>query len=564
MRKLFVLLLAVIMLFSLSLTGCSKPGSEGEEPSTTPGETSAPSDSEAPTDEGSAEGKQLVVQLGPNPETIDPALNSAVDGGNIILFAFDCLLNIDKDNKVIAGAAETWEVSDDGLIWTFNLREGLKWSDGSDLTAEDFVYSWKRVVDPNTAAPYAETVLGMVKGYDEAVAGNPDALAVSAPDATTFVVELSRPCAFFDKLAAFGTLSPVNKATIEANGDAWATEPETYITNGAFYISEWVPSSYILMKKNPYYREADDIKLDSIKLLLIEDANASYAAYQTGEAHMIKDVPTAEIPSLEGREDFYIEPILGTYYLSLNTGLEQFSDPRVRMALSLAIDRKYMSETLTQGVYSPATNFIGTGVVDWDGSQFMDNANGGKPYIDIEDHEGNVAKAKELLAEAGYPNGEGFPTITYSINDSGYHKDFAQYIQQAWKEIGINCNVEVVEWASFLPMRRAGDYEISRNGWVCDYNDASNMLDLFYSTNGNNDGHYKNPEYDAAMDKAAAETDPKTRSAYLHEAEDIMMNDAACIPIAYYNDYYLQSTKVIGAWHSPYGFWYFQYADIAE
>lgn len=508
--------------------------------------------------------KQLTAQIGPNPETIDPALNSAVDGGNMLLFAFDCLLNVDKDNKIIPGAAETWDVTEDGLTWTFTLRKDLKWSDGTPFTANDFVYSWKRVADPKTAAPYGETVLGMVKGYDEAAAGNVDALAVSAPDDNTFVVELAHPCAYFDKLAAFATLSPVNKATIEKNGDAWATKPETYITNGPFYISEWVPSSYILFKKNPHYRDTDSIKLDSIKLLLIEDSNASYAAYKTGEAMMIKDVPTAEIPSLRSSDEFHVDSLLGTYYISLNDSLPQFSDPRVRMALSLAIDRKYVADTLMQGTYTPAPHFIGTGVADWDGSSFMDNANGGKPYIDINDFEGNLAKAKQLMADAGYPNGEGYPVINYSLNDSAYHKVVAQYLQQAWKELGITVNVNVVEWASFTPLRRAGDYEASRNGWLFDYNDASNMLELLVSTNGNNDGKYNNAEYDALMAKAAAEPDAKTRSGYLHQAEDILMNEAACIPIAYYNDFYLQSSKITGSWHSPYGYWYFQYADIAE
>ncbi|MGI5971627.1 MAG: peptide ABC transporter substrate-binding protein [Oscillospiraceae bacterium] len=549
MVKKIAILLALAMLLTLGLAACGKTE---EIPST-----------EAPGG-ATAEGKQLVAQIGPNPETIDPALNSAVDGGNYLLFAFDCLLNIDKDNKVIPGAAESYDVSEDGLTWTFKLRKGLKWSDGSDLTAKDFVYSWKRVADPATAAPYGETVLGMVKGFDEAAAGDVDALAVSAPDDTTLVVELAHPCAYFDKLAAFATLSPVNQATIEKNGDAWATKPETYICNGPFYISEWVPGSYILFKKNPYYRDADSIKLDSMKMLLMEDPNASYAAWQTGEAMMIKDVPTEEIPSLQGNPEFHIDPLLGTYYLSLNDSLPQFSDPRVRMALSLAIDRKYVANTLMQGTYSPAPNFIGTGVVDWDGSSFMENANGGKPYIDIEDFAGNLAKAKQLLAEAGYPNGEGFPAITYSINDAGYHKVVAQYLQQAWKELGITVNVDIVEWATFTPMRRAGDYEASRNGWLFDYNDPSNMLELLYSTNGNNDGKYNNPAYDAAMDKAAAEADPETRSKYLHEAEDILMADAACIPVAYYNEFYLQSDKITGSWHSPYGYWYFQYADIAE
>ena len=541
MKRILACLLAVMMLASL-LASCDPAAKQKEE------------------------GKTLTVQLGPNPETLDPALNSAVDGGNMLLFAYDCLLNIDEKNNVVAGAAEKWETSADGLTWTFTLRDGLKWSDGSALTAEDFVYSWKRVVDPKTAAPYGETVLGMVKGYAEAAEGNLDALDIKAADAKTLVVTLDHPCAYFDKLAAFATLSPVQKATIEANGDAWATTPETYICNGPFYIEKWVPSSYILFTKNPNYRDADRVKLDHIKCLLIEDSNAAYAAFKSGEAQMIKDVPTAEIKGfIENKNpEFFIDTILGTYYISLNDQKEPFTDPKVRQALSLAIDRNYVAGTLMDGTYVAAPNFMGPGIADWDGSNFYDNANGGKPYIDINDHAGNVAKAKALLAEAGYPNGEGLPTITYSTNDAGYHKVVAQYLQQAWKELGVNLDVKVVEWASFTPLRRAGDYEISRNGWVMDYNDPSNMLELFISTNGNNDGKFNNAAYDELMAKAAAETDPKTRFGYMHQAEDILMAEAGCIPVAYYTDFYLQSAKITGSWHSPYGYWYFMYADIAD
>ena len=554
MKRKVALLLAFTMLVSMSFSACG--GSSGA----SSGSSSAAAGGSSPA--GGA--KQLVAQIGPNPETIDPALCSAVDGGNMNLFTFDCLLGVDKDQKTIPGAAESYDVSPDGLKWTFHLRSGLKWSDGTPLTAKDFVYSWKRVADPETAAPYGVTVLGMVKGFDEASKGNLDALGVSAPDDTTFVVELAHPCTYFDKLAAFPVLSPVNEATIEKNGDAWATTPEAYICNGPFYISEWVPSSYILFKKNPNYRDADSIKLDTIKLLLIEDSNASYAAYQTGEAMMIKDVPTAEIPSLQGKEDFHIDPLRGTYYISLNDSLPQFSDPKVRQALSLAIDRKYVADTLMQGTYSPASNFIGSGVSDWDGSSFEDNANGGKPYINVDDFQGNLAQAKQLLADAGYPDGKGFPTITYSTNDASYHKVVAQYVQQAWKALGLNVNVDVVEWATFTPLRRAGDYQVSRNGWLFDYDDPSNMMDVLYSTNGNNDSKYNSSEYDSLMDKAAAEADPETRFGYLHQAEDVLMKDAACIPLAYYNEFYLQSPKITGSWHSPTGYWYFQYADITE
>lgn len=511
-----------------------------------------------------AEGKQLAVQIGPDPETIDPALNSAVDGGNMILHAYECLLTVGEDGNLQPGQAETWETSEDGLTWTFHLREGLKWSDGTPLTANDFVYSWKRVCDPLVAAPYAETVLGMVKGYDEAIEGNLDALAVTATDDLTLVVELNNPCSYFGSLAAFATLSPVQQATIEANGDKWATAPETYVTNGAFYITEWVPGSHIIFSKNPNYWNADAVKLGSIKFVLMEDSNAAYSAYKTGEVLMIKDVPTEEIPSLDGNADFHVEPIIGTYYLSLNTEREPFNNPLVRKALSLAIDREYVASTLMQGTYSAAGNFMGAGWIDMDGKEFIDNANGGAPYIDTTAYDANLEEAKKLLAEAGYPDGAGFPAISYTTNEAGYHKVVAEYLQQAWAELGINLEVNIVEWSSFTPMRRNGEFDAARNGWVGDYSDPSNMLELLYSTNGNNDGKYSNPEFDAAIEKSRTTLDPVERSNALHAAEDILMEDAACIPVAYYNDFWLQSEKITGMWHSAYGYWYFMYADIAE
>lgn len=474
------------------------------------------------------------------------------------------LLTVGQDGTLQPGQAETWETSEDGLTWTFHLRDGLKWSDGTPLTANDFVYSWQRVCDPAVAAPYAETVLGMVKGYDEAIAGDVTALAVSAPDDLTLVVELSAPCSYFGSLAAFATLSPVQQATVEANGDAWAVAPETYVSNGPFYMTEWVPGSHITFSKNPNYWNADAIKLDRLKFLLIEDSNAAYSAYQTGEALMIKDVPTEEIPSLEGNGEFYVDPIIGTYYLSLNLTEEVFQDARVRQALSLAIDREYVAGTLMQGTYTAASNFMGPGWVDTDGSEFMANANGGQPYIDVTDYEGNLAKAKELLAEAGYPDGEGFPTISYTTNDAGYHKVVAEYLQQAWAELGITLDVNIVEWASFTPMRRAQEYDAARNGWVGDYSDPSNMLELFYSSNGNNDGKFSNAEFDAAIDLSRTTLDAAERSQALHTAEDILMEEAGCIPVAYYNDFWLQSDKITGSWHSAYGYWYFMYADIVE
>lgn len=561
-KKVIALVLAAAMV--AGVTACGSSASTDTTEQTTESGESTDTEAEATDSAASTGEKILSVQIGPDPETIDPALNSAVDGGNMLLHTFECLLTVDQDGQLAPGQAETWETSEDGLTWTFHLRDGLKWSDGSDLTANDFVYSWQRVCDPMVAAPYAETVLGMVEGYDEAIAGNLEALAVEAPDDSTLVVTLSNPCPYFGSLAAFATLSPVQQATIDANGDAWAVSADTYICNGPFYISEWVPGSYILCAKNPNYWNADAIKLDGIKFNLIEDSNAAYSAYQTGDVQFIKSVPTEEIPSLTGSSEFHVDPIIGTYYISLNIEREPFNNPDVRKALSLAIDREYVAGTLMQGTYTAAGNLIGPGWVDTDGSAFIDNANGGKPYIDTTTYEANLEEAKQLLADAGYPDGAGFPTISYSTNDAGYHKVVAEYLQQAWAQLGIDLQVDVVEWASFTPMRRNGEFDASRNGWVGDYSDPSNMLELFYTTNGNNDGKFSNADFDAAIELSRTTVDAAERSEALHTAEDVLMNEAGCIPVAYYNDFWLQSEKITGMWHSAYGYWYFMYADITE
>lgn len=514
----------------------------------------------------------ITVQIGPNPETLDPALNSAVDGGNMLITLFETLLIIDQDNKVQPGQAEKYEVSPDGLTWTFTMRDGLKWSDGTELNAKDFEYTFKRIADTNVAAPYAETVIGMIEGYKDAIdSKNPEKLNVKASeDGKTLTVKLAYPCSYFDKIVAFGTMSPVQKATVEKNGDSWATKPETYVCNGPYTITEWTPSEKIVCKKNENYKggwDSSKIVNDKLTFLLLEDSSASYTAYTGGTAQLTKDVPTEEIPTLkkDKKDEFNVDPILGTYYLSMNLNKAPFNNKNVRKALSLAIDRDYVANTVMQGTYSPAYNYVGTGVDDVDPGKFLENskaANGGKPYIS-EDYKANLEEAKKALAEAGYPEGKGFPTITYSTNDAGYHKAVAEYLQQVYKDLGITMNIDIVDWSSLTPKRRAGEYEMARNGWVMDYNDASNMIELFTSTNGNNDGKYNNPAFDKAMNDSKV-ADKTAHFAALHEAEKIVSEDYGFIPVAYYNDFWLQSTSLKGTWHSPYGYWYLQYAYLAD
>ena len=541
----------------LAACGGSKSGSTA---------TSGSASSAAGSSTGSVNTAGFTAQYGPNPETLDPALNSAIDASNTIITIFEPLLLINENNEVIGGQAESWEASEDGLTWTFTMRDGLKWSDGTDLTAKDFEYSFKRMANPDTAAPYAATCLGMIDGFDAAQAGDTDALNVKASDdGKTLTIVLAYPCSYFDKMAAFAAMSPVQQATVEANGDSWCTSAETFVSNGPYMITDWTPSERIVLTKNPNYVGGWDnskIVSDTITLLLLEDSSAAFAAYNSGEAVLIKDVPTDEIPSLTKAEDggdFYVDTILGTYYVSMNLQRDAFQDAKVRKALALSIDRDYVANTIMQGTYSAASNIVGPGIVDENG-YFYDIANGGSPYI-ADDYEANLAEAKKLLEEAGYPNGEGYPTIEYSTNDAGYHVPLAEYLQQAWGDLGITLTINKMEWSSFTPARRAGEYDVARNGWVMDYNDPSNMVELFCTDNGNNDGKYSNPDFDAAIE-ASKVADAAEHFAQLHKAEDVLMEDMGCIPVAYYNDFWLQSPALKGTWHSPYGYWYLQYGYI--
>ena len=297
--------------------------------------STATSGSTAGSTAGGTNTAGFTVQYGSNPETLDPALNSAIDASNTIITIFEPLLLINENNEVVGGQAESWEASEDGLTWTFTMRDGLKWSDGTDLTAKDFEYSFKRMANPDTAAPYAETCLGMIDGFDAAQAGDPDALNVKASDdGKTLTIVLSYPCSYFDKMAAFAAMSPVQQATVEANGDSWCTSADTFVSNGPYMITDWTPSERIVLSKNPNYVggwDSSKIVSDTITLLLLEDSSASFAAYNSGEAVLIKDVPTDEIPSLTKAEDggdFYVDTILGTYYVSLNLQRDAFRMPR--------------------------------------------------------------------------------------------------------------------------------------------------------------------------------------------------------------------------------------------
>lgn len=551
-KRSLALLLTLVLTTSMALSACG--GSKDNSGDTSNTSTSTSDTTEANTT--STDATPLSVVVGPEPDTIDPALNSSVDGGTVCNHAFEGLTRLDTDGATyIGGQAESWDISEDGLTYTFHLRDGLKWSDGSALTANDFVYSWNRAVSPDTAADY-EYMFDVVDGYDEKT------LNVVATDDKTLVVTLKTMTPYFLELCAFPAFFPVNQATIESAGEAWATDPSTYVSNGPYKMVEWVHDSYILFEQNENYWDVANLGPKQIKFVLMEDSNAQLAAYESGDVLFIDDCPVAEIPAQKEMDDFYIEGQLGTYYVSYNTQNEYLSNPLIRKALTLAVDRTYICEQIGQAGQQPAGAFVPTGLTDTDPSkQFRDV---GGDYYNPTDYEGNLELAKKALEEAGYPNGEGLPTFNYITNDSQGHVDIAEALQDMWSKIGVNITIDTQEWNTFLQTRKNGEYDIARNGWLGDYNDPISFLDMWITGGGNNDAQWSNADYDALIKKVKSTSDQAERIKMMHEAEDLIFDDWMLCPIYYYVDIYKLSPKVQGFYSSKLGFKFFKYATVSE
>jgi oligopeptide transport system substrate-binding protein len=498
-------------------------------------------------------GTTLAVNVGPDPDTIDPALNSAVDGGTLILHAFEGLMTIDENGVPVPGQAEKYEVSSDGRVYTFHLRNGLKWSDGKALTANDFIYAWNRAIAPETAADY-EYMFDVIEGYDEGK------LNVTAPDDKTLVVTLKNPVPYFLELTAFPTYMPVRKDIIEANGEAWATKVETYVGNGPYKVAEWVPGSHITMTKNKDYWNYSKLGADNLKFVLMEDDTAILNAYQKGEILFADNMPNDEIDSWREKPDFHLQGQLGTYYVSFNVKKAPFDNPLVRQAFILAIDREWIVTNIGKAGQVPAGAFVSTGLSDADPSKEFRDVGG--DYFDPYDYEGNLAKAKELLAQAGYPDGKGLPTIEYLYNEGSGHQAIGEALQDMWGKLGATVTLTSQEWGTFLNTRKAGDYQVARNGWLSDYNDPISMLDMWISGGGNNDAQWSNAEFDALIAKIKSTQDNAERYKLMHQAEDIIFQDWMLCPIYYYVDIYLQSEKMDGFYASPLGFKYFKFATV--
>ncbi|MEG0853727.1 MAG: peptide ABC transporter substrate-binding protein, partial [Angelakisella sp.] len=488
MKKL-ALMLAVMMLV-LSVVGCggTTPPASSAAPAD-PAASAAPEAPAAPADGAPVspvttwDGNELAAVVGPDPDTIDPALNSAVDGGTVIKHVFEGLYTLDKNGVPVPAQAEKVELSEDLMTYTFTLRDGLTWSDGTPITSEDFIYSWNRAIDPATAADYAY-MFECIDGY---AAGK---LNMTAPDAKTLVVKLIAPTAYFLELTAFPTYMPVQKATVEKNGEKWALAADTYIGNGPYVMKEWVEGSHMLLAQNEKYWDVKSLGPKTIRLMLTDDDVAQLSAYKNGTVQFIDSVPNDEIDTLKKHPDYGVMGQIGTYYISFNVKKAPLDNPKVRQALTLAIDRDWIVTNVGKADQIPAGAFVPPALTDADPTKSFRDA---KPnYYDpsFEAYEANLAEAKKLLAEAGYPDGAGFPAIEYLYNAGTGHQLIGEALQNMWKELGITVNLVSQEWATFLQSRKNGDYFIARNGWLGDYNDPISFLDMWITDGGNNDAQW--------------------------------------------------------------------------
>lgn len=561
LKKLFTLMLVFALVFSL-FVGCGDNNTantnnenvatenNATENNTTENDTEEATETETETTEP-AEEVVFNWNLGATIETLDPGLNAAVNSGHVINNTFEGLMR-EVDGKPVYAMAESHTVSDDGLTYTFTIRDGVKWSDGQAVTAYDFEYAWNRNTDPATASDYAWI-------FDEF---NYD--SCKALDEKTLEVTLKAPADYFVGLTGFATLMPLRQDAVEAKADgAWAADPDVVICNGPFILTEYVPGDRVVLEKNPMYWKADEVKIDKIVGKMINEGTAALAEYESGGFDFNTTIPPVEVPRLLVEDPtFRIEARPGTYYINLNAhNVEALQDVKVRQALSLVIDRVAITDMLNSGNI-PAINFIPPGIKDANGEEFADKA---LEYgVDVYDMEGNIAKAKALLAEAGYPNGEGIPTIQYVTNTSEGHLMVAQQMQDAFKtHLGIDLEVASMDWAVFQELRKEHDFEIARGGWIGDYVDPLTFIGFYITGSPLNSPEWSNEEFDALI-KNSSQATGQERYDMLAAAEKVAVEDAWFIPIYNYVDQIHQKDYLKGVERTVLGKFYFGRAYIEK
>lgn len=520
----------------------------------------------------------LKINLASEPDYLDPALNSAVDGGCLAVNSFVGLYTYDKDGKLIPALGEA-TVSEDGTTYTFKMIES-KWSNGDVLNANDFVYSWNRAASEETAADYAYL-------FDIIVHNEDGSLAVTAVDDLTLEVTLTNPCPYFLDLVAYPTFMPVHQASVEAanpdgtNPGAWAQEAG-FVCNGAYTLESWAHEESMVYVKNPNFYDASNVTMDGLEFMLSADDTAVYAAYNNGDLDFIDKVPNDEIAALQGNSEFYVVDNLGTYYVGFNVNDKMFDGKtpeqaaKMREAMSLLIDRQYIVDNIGQTGQQLADTFVPAGMADGNGGEFK----GDTSYYDAAATGAAQADtAKALLEDAGYTftdNGDGSYAINpalgfeYTINENTGHQQIAEAIQADLSVLGIEVSIKTQDWNVFLDDRKNGNFGVAREGWIADYNDPINMLEIFTSDSGNNDMQLgKKPtaaapqnwsEYDALVKEIRTSTDFAGRVDLMHKAEDMLMDTWAVVPIYFYNDIYMEKSNVSGTYATVFGMKYFMYS----
>lgn len=522
--KLLLIVLSISFLFSLS--GCSNSDDKKGE-------------------------NDLNVHIGGNIKTIDPSMCQDSDGMTFITQCFEGLMIPNENGEIVPGQAKSYHVSADGLTYTFSLRNDIKWSDGKPVTAHDFVYSWRRLVNPETASGY-NYMIEMVKNANEIMAGEkkPEELGIVALSDTTLQVYLTSPCNYFLEICAFPTCVPLRQDIIESN-PKWANSPDKYVCNGPFVLSDWLRDSYMTLLPNENYCDRASVKPTKITLRLIAKDSTVLAAFKTGELDVGSMLPKDEMELMKGK-GLTTESSLGTYYLSINLNVNDgkirsqknkaLLDKKVRRALALAIDRNYIVKNVTKSGEIPADAFIPPAVQnDSNGTDMYETL---EKWWDNSTYKENCNEARRLLEEAGVKGSD--LVVEYSYNSEGAHGSIAEAVQNMWKkELGITTTCRNEEWAVFQSSRDTGKFQVARNGWLADYHDAMTFTDLLVSTNALNNSFYNNPEYDALIKKAKA-TQGTEYDEIIRQTNKILMEDTPVIPLYFNTNTYLKSDKIDG------------------
>ncbi len=484
--------------------------------------------------------QEIVRGNGTEVATIDPHKSQGVPESHVIRDLLEGLVNQDANGKTIPGIAESWETTDN-KTFTFHLRKGATWSNGDPVTAQDFVYSWQRAVDPATASPYSWYMeYTKMKNAEEIIAGKKDKseLGVKALDANTLVVELKTAVPYFVMMTGHTTMKPVHQGTVEKFGDQW-TKPENFVGNGAYVVDKWVVNERLVLKRNEKYWDNEHTVLNKVTFLPIENQVAEMNRFLAGEIDISYDVPVEHFRRLKKEHPELVSVVgnLCSYYYSFNTKKKPFDDVRVRKAISYAIDRNIVSDAIMGQGQKPAYFLT---------PEITSGFNPVMPAYGEMTQKQRNEEAARLLAEAGY--GKDNPLkFTLLYNTSENHKKVAVAIGSMWKKtLGLDVTLENQEWKTYLSSKDQGDFEVARAGWCGDYNEASSFLTLMVSNNTTGGQHWGNTDYDAIIDKALNSTSEEERSKLYAEAEALMAKEMPIAPIYQYVKTRLLSPKVGG------------------